>query len=136
MFEQWLKFWRQWMFWLLPGGDEPEKDKPAAEQNQQTTSTASETEAADVDAAATWEGSGSAEPVANDDAAKPTPPDDLTAIKGIGPAIARKLDALGVRTFTDLAEADPDDLAAKLASRPVTASRVQEWVTEAKKRVS
>ena len=131
MFEQWLNFWRQWMFWWLPGGDEPEKDKPAAEQNQQTTSTASETEAA-----ATWEGSGSAEPAANDDAAKTTPPDDLTAIKGIGPAITRKLDALGVRTFTDLAEADPDDLAAKLASRPVTASRVQEWVTEAKKRVS
>jgi predicted flap endonuclease-1-like 5' DNA nuclease len=57
-------------------------------------------------------------------------------IRGIGPAIARKLDALGVPTFSDLAEADPHDLAAELASRPVTASRVQEWGTEAKKRIS
>ncbi len=130
MIDQWLKFWRQWMCWWLPGGDEPEKDKPAQDQNQQTTSTPSETEAADVDAAATWR-SAPGEPAV----AKPQP-DDLTAIRGIGPAIARKLDALGVRSFSDLAKADPGDLAAKIASRPVTASRVQEWVTEAKKRSS
>ena len=130
MIDQWLKFWRQWMFWWLPGGDQPENGKPAQDQNQQTTSTPSETEAADVDAAATWR------PARGESAVGKPQPDDLTVIRGIGPAIARKLDALGVRTFSDLAEADPNDLAAKLASRPVTASRVREWVTEAKKRVS
>jgi predicted flap endonuclease-1-like 5' DNA nuclease len=130
MFEQWLKFWRQWMFWWLPGGDEPEKDRPAQDRNQRTSSTASETEAADVDAVATWRPTRGEPPVAKPQA------DDLTVIRGFGPAIARKLDALGIRSFSDLAEADPEDLAAKLASRPVTVSRVQEWVTEAKKRVS
>ncbi|WP_274611106.1 hypothetical protein [Rhodovibrio sodomensis] len=29
MFEQWLKCWRRWMFWWLPGGDEPDETKPA-----------------------------------------------------------------------------------------------------------
>lgn len=67
--------------------------------------------------------------------AKP-PADELNAIRGIGPVIARKLDGLGFKTFADLAEADQEDLANKLASRPVTASRVREWVAEAKKRVS
>jgi predicted flap endonuclease-1-like 5' DNA nuclease len=130
MFEHWLKFWRQWMFWWLPGGDEPEKDRPAQDRNQRTTSTVSETEAADVDAVATWRPTRGEPPVTKPQA------DDLTVIRGIGPAIARKLDALGIRSFSDLAEADPEDLAAKLASRPVTASRIQEWVTEAKKRIS
>jgi predicted flap endonuclease-1-like 5' DNA nuclease len=130
MFEQWLKFCRQWMFWWLPGGDEPEKAKPAEDQKRQATRTASETEAADVDAAATWQ------PAPGEPAVAKPETDDLTVIRGIGPAIARKLDALGIRTFADLAAADPEDLADKVASRPVTASRVREWVAEAKKRSS
>jgi predicted flap endonuclease-1-like 5' DNA nuclease len=130
MFEQWLKFWRQWMFWWLPGGDEPGKQKPAEEESQAATHTASETEPADVDAAATWR------PAPGEPAVATPETDDLTVIRGIGPAIARKLDALGIRTFADLAAADPEDLAGKVASRPVTASRVREWVAEAKKRSS
>ena len=130
MFEQWLKFWRQWMFWWLPGSDEPEKAKPAQEPKEPATRTTTDTEAANVDAATTWR----PEPGAR------TPPeteaDDLTSIHGIGPAIARKLDALGVKTFADLAAADPDDLTAKIAKRPVTSARVREWVDEAKKRTS
>ena len=35
-------------------------------------------------------------------------PDDLTEIKGIGPAMQNKLRALGITTFADLAAADPD----------------------------
>jgi predicted flap endonuclease-1-like 5' DNA nuclease len=130
MFEEWLKFWRQWMFWWLPGGDEPDKDKPTTGENQPATPTASETEPADVDAATTG-------PLAPGEPAGPTPKtDDLTEIKGIGPAIVRKLDGLGVRTFADLAAADAEDLADEIASRPVTAARVREWVVAAKKRVS
>ena len=44
--------------------------------------------------------------------------DDLTEIRGIGPAIARKLEELGVHTFADLAKSDPEDLAGKIARRP------------------
>ena len=37
-------------------------------------------------------------------------PDDLTVIKGIGPAVQNKLRALGITTFAELAKADPDAL--------------------------
>ena len=128
MFEQWLKFWRRWMFWWLPGGDEPEETKPAQPAQKKSAPAEPKTEAADVEAAASQR-SGSKEP-----SATATQADDLTAIRGIGPAIARKLEALGVTTFADLAAADPDDLAAKIARRPVTSNRVREWIAEAKKR--
>jgi predicted flap endonuclease-1-like 5' DNA nuclease len=130
MFGQWLKFWRQCMFWWLPGGDEPEKTTPAQEPKEPATRATTNTEAADLDAATTWR----PEP----DAQKPleTEVDDLTSIHGVGPAIARKLDALGIKTFADLAAADPDDLTAKIAKRPVTSARVREWIAEAKKRAS
>jgi predicted flap endonuclease-1-like 5' DNA nuclease len=62
--------------------------------------------------------------------------DDLTEIKGIGPAIAERLNALGVRTFAELAAADPEELAEWIGRRPVTADRVREWIAEAKKRSS
>src|SRR5262245_55544407 len=35
-------------------------------------------------------------------------PDDLTVIKGIGPALQNRLRALGITTFADLAAANPD----------------------------
>jgi predicted flap endonuclease-1-like 5' DNA nuclease len=38
-------------------------------------------------------------------------PDDLTVIKGIGPAVQGKLRSLGITTFRDLATANPDDVA-------------------------
>lgn len=127
MFEQWLKFWRQWMFWWLPGGDQPEETKPAPPAQKKSAPAEPKTEAAKVDA-------GASQPVSNEPSATAAQADDLTAIRGIGPAIARKLDALGVTTFADLAAADPDDLAAKIARRPVTSNRVREWIAEAKKR--
>jgi predicted flap endonuclease-1-like 5' DNA nuclease len=117
MFEQWLKFWRQWMCWWLPGGEEPDRTKRTQPKREKSAPAKPDAEAADVEAGAVQA-------------------DDLTVIRGIGPAIARKLDALGVKTFTDLAAADPDDLANKIASRPVTSNRVREWVEEAKKRAS
>jgi predicted flap endonuclease-1-like 5' DNA nuclease len=130
MIDQWLKFWRQWMCWWLPGGDQPEKDKPAQDPNQKTTSTPSETEAADVDAAATWR------PAPGEPAVAKPQTDDLTEIKGIGPAIAERLNALGVRTFAELAAANPEELAEWIGRRPVTADRVRDWIAEAKKRSS
>jgi Pathogenicity locus len=44
--------------------------------------------------------------------------DDLTAIKGIGPAIQEKLRALGIATFSDLARADPKALTERFKGTP------------------
>jgi len=128
MIDQWLKFWRQWMFWWLPGGDEPEDRRASQEPERRTAASKSDAEAADVDTAASWQ------PASGDGSTPATRSDDLSAIKGIGPGIVRKLDALGIKTFADLAKAGPDDLASKLALRQVTPARVREWIAEAEKR--
>lgn len=143
MFEEWLKFWRRWMFWWVPGvdtADDDKKDTAAPQQSapqqsapqqaapQQPATKQPQAGAADAGASA------SRQPESSEAPASSAAADDLTAIKGIGPAIARKLDALGVRTFAELAAADPDDLAARLDSRTVTADRVRTWASEAKKR--
>ncbi len=52
--------------------------------------------------------------------------DDLTAINGIGPVYARKLEAAEVRTFTDLADADPQALADDLETSESVVSGWQE----------
>jgi predicted flap endonuclease-1-like 5' DNA nuclease len=62
-------------------------------------------------------------------------PDDLTVIKGIGPAVQDKLRSLGITTFKDLATADPDDLAEQLKSfQPVSKARVHGWTEAARER--
>lgn len=132
MFEQWFKFWRDWMFWWLPGGDAP-ADKRSGEPAQQQPSTdAAGGKPADASAPSATDAPAVA--AAAPSSAPQGGSDDLTAIKGIGPAIARKLEAAGVRSFADLAAADPNDLARKIASRPVTAERVRTWVSEARTR--
>ena len=134
MFEQWFKFWRDWMFWWLPGGDTPADQRSGKPAQQQPPSSTEAGGGKPADRAA--------QPAADAPVASGAAPssaaqggsDDLTAIKGIGPAIARKLEAAGVRTFADLAAADPNDLADKIASRPVTAERVRTWISEARTR--
>jgi predicted flap endonuclease-1-like 5' DNA nuclease len=76
--------------------------------------------------------SGSSAKSINNDGGVP----ELQNIKGIGPGIVQKLDALGVRTYADLAAADPDTLAKQLDTRPVTPQKVRGWVAEAKRRAS
>jgi predicted flap endonuclease-1-like 5' DNA nuclease len=71
-----------------------------------------------------------------DKAVTPPVPDDLTVIKGIGPAVQNKLRALGITTFADLAAADPDRLMEELkGSQPLTATRVRGWTEDARARV-
>jgi predicted flap endonuclease-1-like 5' DNA nuclease len=42
-------------------------------------------------------------------AARPSPPpDDLKLIKGIGPVLEKKLHAMGIETFADLAALSPE----------------------------
>ena len=62
-------------------------------------------------------------------------PDDLTEIKGIGPAMQNRLRALGITTFADLAAADPDQLLAQLkGSQPLSLGRVRHWTEVARQR--
>jgi predicted flap endonuclease-1-like 5' DNA nuclease len=63
-------------------------------------------------------------------------PDDLTVIKGIGPALQNRLRALGITTFADLAAANPDKLMAQLkGAQPLSRARVQHWTEVARERV-
>ena len=65
----------------------------------------------------------------------PPVPDDLTVIKGIGPAVQNKLRALGITTFADLAAANPDELMAQLkGSQPLSRGRVLHWTEAARQR--
>jgi len=66
------------------------------------------------------------------DVAAPTTKDDLTLINGIGPAFEKALNALGIRTFAQLAEQDADDLASRIAAR-VTPERIRRdrWIEQA-----
>jgi large subunit ribosomal protein L21 len=62
--------------------------------------------------------------------------DDLTAIKGIGPAVQEKLRALGIATFSDLARADPKALTERLkGAQPISEARVRSWIEAARQRV-
>jgi predicted flap endonuclease-1-like 5' DNA nuclease len=63
-------------------------------------------------------------------------PDDLTVIKGIGPALQNRLRALGITTFADLAAANPDKLMAQLkGGQPLSRARVQHWTEAARARM-
>ena len=65
----------------------------------------------------------------------PPVPDDLTVIKGIGPALQNKLRALGITTFADLAAANPDQLMEQLkGSQPLSRGRVRHWTEAARQR--
>jgi predicted flap endonuclease-1-like 5' DNA nuclease len=59
-------------------------------------------------------------------------PDDLTLIDGIGPAFARALGDLGITTFAQLAESNPDDLAARIDRLTAARIRRDDWVGQAK----
>ena len=60
-------------------------------------------------------------------------PDDLTAIKGIGPVYATRLGSIGISTFHQLAEADSRTVADTL-SLPFEA--VSDWISQAADRTS
>lgn len=66
----------------------------------------------------------------DEDTASPAAVDDtpLTAIKGIGPAYAERLESAGVGTVGELAGADADALA---DATDISAKRIQGWIDRA-----
>ncbi|QIT54662.1 DUF4332 domain-containing protein [Aquisalimonas sp. 2447] len=60
--------------------------------------------------------------------------DDLTTIKGVGPAMAARLQDMGIRTFEDLAAADIKSVTRTLREQSVVISekKVEGWVQAAR----
>jgi len=144
----WHVFYRRWLdlaFWWLPRkGAAPSQESEAAPRGPQQD----EREAVGPGARAAPEEHAPEprerrpEPAARSAAAQPEKtvappvPDDLTVIKGIGPAVQNKLRALGITTFADLAAANPDKLMEQLkGSQPLSRGRVHHWTEAARERV-
>lgn len=68
----------------------------------------------------------------------PQSSDVLAELDGIGPAYERALNALGIRTFAQLAAQNADELAARLSSVRITAARIKrdQWIEQAAARAS
>jgi len=145
----WDVFYRRWLdlaFWWLPRKEAAPAQEPEAappREAQQARREATEPEARAVPEEHAQEpkersrepaaGSAATEP---EKAVAPPVPDDLTVIKGIGPALQNKLRALGITTFADLAAADPDAMLEQLkGSQPLTKARVHGWTEAARDRV-
>ena len=62
-----------------------------------------------------------------------TDPDDLTAIKGIGPVYADRLHREGVTTFRALAATEAGDIAAALN---VSSEMTSDWIAQARARTT
>jgi predicted flap endonuclease-1-like 5' DNA nuclease len=139
----WEVFYRRWFdlaFWWLPKKERPPQEEKAAPARAPRPEGAARPDAraapARPESAAPAPGP---EPAARSAAPKkpvaPPVPDDLTVIKGIGPAVQNKLRGLGITTFADLAAADPDAILRQLkGSQPLTRGRVQAWTEAARER--
>jgi len=61
-----------------------------------------------------------------------TNPDDLTAVHGIGPVYARRLQEAGIHTFASLAAQSPERLAQIVQLKEWQAAAPEEWIAQAK----
>jgi predicted flap endonuclease-1-like 5' DNA nuclease len=121
MWDDIFKRWVDLLFWWVPRTEERRPEKA-----NEGTPGASEQGASRVPDEAVEQQVPTAEEVVLD---------DLTVIKGIGPAVQEKLRSLGITTFRDLATANPDDLAKHLkGSQPVSKARVHSWIKAARER--
>lgn len=66
------------------------------------------------------------------DAYVQTHPDNLTVIKGIGPVYQRKLHDLGINSFKQLAEADPDKLRRQLDIKNWQKVNIEDWIAQSR----
>jgi two-component system OmpR family sensor kinase len=60
----------------------------------------------------------------------PRPPEDLELVRGIGPDRRIRLSEIGIRTLTDLIEADPDLIGDHL---DLPRARIEAWLPQARK---
>ncbi len=122
MWTEFLKRWREMVFWWLPQQDDAAPQQDQARREERSTTGSASPEPPRVAAAERPESAPAAEQ------------DDLTVIKGIGPAMQEKLRAEGIHSFRDLAAADADALTARLKAVQVVISRtrVEEWIKTAR----
>lgn len=74
--------------------------------------------------------------LSNNRAAEPPRVDDLKLINGIGPAVEKRLNGVGIFTFARLADLSPADIAAAVADLTgLSAERIikQDWIGQARK---
>ena len=134
----WTDLMRRWMemaFWWLPGqGD----DRPA--EHDRRGAPPPRAEARPPSAQATPTPAPAAAPAAEPagtapakSAAAATGGADLTGIKGIGPAMQRRLADAGINNRAELAAADADALAERLKAGKAVVSRAQvaAWIKAA-----
>ena len=72
-----------------------------------------------------------APPEPAEDAASEAAEDDLTAIRGIGAATQMRLNAAGINSYAQLAEADPEDVRRALNEQRQDA-KVERWISRAR----
>lgn len=133
----WEVFYRRWLdlaFWWLPKKETPSRKGEAAPSREPQQEEAPEARVSEPARASPKPAAGSAAAQPEKTVAPPVP-DDLTVIKGIGPAVQNKLRGLGITTFADLAAADPDAILRGLkGSQPLTKGKVQAWTDAARER--
>jgi predicted flap endonuclease-1-like 5' DNA nuclease len=154
MWDVFLRRWLDLLFWWAPrkGGARPGAGQPQAGRAPEPAPRAAEpgARAAPSQGAQRQERAKGEAPRSGEARARPGPkpaaaqsektvaapvPDDLTEIKGIGPAMQNRLRALGITTFADLAAADPDQLMAQLkGAQPLSLGRVRHWTEAARQR--
>ena len=138
----WNNLMRRWMemaTWWLPKAEDDRSSESVApsEPTETPTPPASEPEPAPATnpepatepapEPAAPEAATHAEPEA------PTASDDLTAIRGIGPAMQKRLVAMGIRTHADLAAADAETLTERLKADKAVVShaQIERWIESA-----
>ncbi len=116
MIHKWLKNWLSLAFWWVP------QEESAAEPRARSEPSEAQPQA----------------PGTSDPNAEPSKGDDLTVIKGIGPATQEKLNRLGVTSLADLADADPTRLTSDLRKHQpgISEKRVRSWIDTAKARAN
>ncbi|GAB4455640.1 MAG: hypothetical protein Kow0070_04270 [Anaerolineales bacterium] len=62
----------------------------------------------------------------------PLQADDLTVLEGVGPKVAKVLNDAGIRSFADLAEANPADVQKALDAAGLQMMNPEGWIEQAK----
>lgn len=131
-----LRRWLDLLFWWLPreqhGASESSSPETAAGRSANHESDARPDDAGARPAQTTNEPPESPEASTSGPGADAV--DDLTTIKGIGPAMAGRLQEMGIRTFDDLAAANVKAITRQLREQSVVISekKVEGWVQAAR----